>query len=107
LGEYTEEALLSKGAVRSDACDVSGGYANPGKFRSVRPDISAGTDPDRPRPFIRNPFQPNKEISKLLEGGTPLYVTSNCADVMKGSATGNVFDVGKSPTSSAARPSPE
>src|SRR5262249_3186761 len=37
MGQYIEEAVLSKGAAPPDAGDVSGGYANPVSARSVKP----------------------------------------------------------------------
>jgi hypothetical protein len=97
LGQYVEEAVLSKGAAPPDAGDVSGGYANPVDSRTVRPDVSASKEQnltDR-HPFIQNPAPPGQEITKLPADGTPLYINSNCDSDLKGSATGNVADIGK------------
>jgi hypothetical protein len=97
LGQYVEEAVLSKGAAPPDAGDVSGGYANPVDSRTVKPDVSA--DPSHNltnrHPFIQNPFPPGNEVTKLPSGGTPLYITSACDSDLQGSATGNVADVAK------------
>ncbi|HEX3825626.1 MAG TPA: hypothetical protein VHV82_00005 [Sporichthyaceae bacterium] len=96
FGQYVEEAVLEKGAAPPDAGDVSGGYANPVMSRSVKPDVSAGgTNLTDRHPFIQNPFPPGNEVTKLPNDGTPLYINSNCADDVKGSGTGNVFDVAK------------
>ena len=97
FGQYVEEAVLSKGAAPPDAGDVSGGYSNPVYSRTVKPDVSASKDQnltDR-HPFIQNPFPPGKEITKLPNDGTPLYITSSCDSDLKGSGTGNVVDVAK------------
>jgi len=97
LGQYMEEAVLSKGAAPPDAGDVSGGYANPVSSRTVKPDVSANAQDnltDR-HPFIQNPFPPGKEVTKLPNDGTPLYINSNCDDDLKGGGVGNVIDVAK------------
>jgi hypothetical protein len=95
MGQYVEDAVLSKGAAPPDAGDVSGGYANPVSSRSVKPNLSAGQDLTDRHPFIQNPFPPGNEITKLPNDGTPLYITSNCDSDVKGSGTGNIVDVAK------------
>jgi hypothetical protein len=97
MGQYIEDAVLSKGAAPPDAGDVSGGYANPVSSRTVRPDVSASKDQnltDR-HPFVQNPFPPGNEITKLPNGGTPLYIDSACDSDTKGSGVGNVADIAK------------
>jgi len=97
LGQYVEEAVLEKGAAPPDAGDVSGGYSNPLYSRTVRPDVSASADQNLTdhHPFIQNPFPPGKEVTKLPNDGTPLYITSACDSDLKGSGTGNVIDIAK------------
>jgi len=97
MGQYVEEAVLEKGAAPPDAGDVSGGYSNPVYSRSVKPDVSASAELDATdhHPFIQNPFPPGKEVTKLPNDGTPLYVTSSCDNDLKGTGTGNVVDVAK------------
>jgi len=97
MGQYVEEAVLQKGAAPPDAGDVSGGYSNPVFSRTVKPDVSASAELNATdhHPFIQNPFPPGKEVTKLPNDGTPLYVTSSCDSDLKGSGTGNVLDVGK------------
>jgi hypothetical protein len=95
MGQYVEDAVLSKGAAPPDAGDVSGGYANPVSSRTVYPNPHAGADLTDRHPFVQNPFPPGQEITKLPAEGTPLYITSSCDSDVKGTGTGNVGDGAK------------
>jgi hypothetical protein len=95
LGQYTEEAVLGKGAAPPDAGNVSGGYENPVHARDVKPNISAGSSLSNRSPGVKNYLPPGQKIAPIPADGSPVYVKAHCDNDVKGSGVGNVSDMAK------------
>ncbi|MGQ0843224.1 MAG: hypothetical protein ACT4QF_03720 [Sporichthyaceae bacterium] len=94
LGGELEEGVLGAGAAPPDAGDVSGGYRNPTLTRDVAPNLSPGENQSARDPGVRNYFPPGNEIVDIPSNGNGPKWQAKCDSDAKGSATGDVVNVG-------------
>jgi hypothetical protein len=94
LGGELEEGVLGNGAAPPDAGDVSGGYRNPTIARDVQPNLSPGENQSAKDPGVKNYFPPGNELVDIPSNGNGPKWQAKCDSDAKGSATGDVVNVG-------------